>query len=465
MCLESRPAKHASLAVRVENEYASGKVKRPRGPPSSLTNIRRQVDMQNCAVNYYVNDYLRSGPGLPGILQSLPECFDTWLESRRASPMVDLALSAVALGTFSQTMKHTPSAFAAVTKYQRLLGIVQTQISRVVNNGSEGADFDPGLFTIFLMGRYEMAMFQHSDVLQHTYVSLQDWSHHDGAMAILKVWLDHPLRRPPSVIVEQNRRALLRASLLRGQALPQWFQDGSLFGEDGLELEYDRAYVRLVNFHHAFTEIWQGKALLGNNAQKLNEEAKDLDQEWQRWTLKFLSTWGYRQHDLPQTATWPARHFPTSKICSFAKHEYAAVWCQFLATRMLVINTRLRLLNMVCDLDPPAAAAYDEQRKECRSRLATMMATFVSVVPFSIGRFQVTDDTQDAQPTLIPTTSAEEMKPHLLNLMAWPLTIVSSLVGTDLSHQQWVKGELAHVRRSTGTGIIQHAESDRWCRL
>ncbi|KAL8864730.1 MAG: hypothetical protein Q9174_007243, partial [Haloplaca sp. 1 TL-2023] len=66
-----------------------------------------------------------------------------------------------------------------------------------------------------------------------------------------------------------------------------------------------------------------------------------------------------------------------------------------------------------------------------------------------MGRFQVMDDTEDDHPTLIPTTSDEEMKPHLLNLMAWPLTIVSSLVNTDLLNQRWVKGELAHVGRLT----------------
>lgn len=73
--------------------------------------------------------------------------------------------------------------------------------------------------------------------------SLQSWSHHDGAIAILKVWNNNPSHDAPTFIMTQTRRGSIMSSLLRSLPIPQWIQNGRRFGEDKLELDYDRLAV------------------------------------------------------------------------------------------------------------------------------------------------------------------------------------------------------------------------------
>jgi hypothetical protein len=160
------------------------------------------------------------------------------------------------------------------------------------------------------MGRYEGATLRPGDLnSKDSSTSLQSWSNHDGAMAILKVWNDNLSHRTATFIIKQTRRALIKCPLLRNLPLPDWMLNGNCFGEHGLELDYDRIVVRILNLHHASANLQQTDGLQISKAGKLNHEARELDKALQEWTAQIPSTCHYLRHILTKPGPWPRGHF------------------------------------------------------------------------------------------------------------------------------------------------------------
>jgi hypothetical protein len=92
------------------------------------------------------------------------------------------------LAIFSRTQQHPPAAREAFLRYGRLLRVAQEQITQLEILRCDEKDFDKFLLTIALMAWYETAMHQPANLnLKNALGSQHSWSHHDGAMAILKV--------------------------------------------------------------------------------------------------------------------------------------------------------------------------------------------------------------------------------------------------------------------------------------
>jgi hypothetical protein len=70
--------------------------------------------------------------------------------------------------------------------------------------------------------------------------------------------------------------------------------NGNRFGEHGLELDYDRIVVRIVNLHHASASLQQKNGLQISKAEKLNNEARELDKALQDWGAQIPSTCSYQ---------------------------------------------------------------------------------------------------------------------------------------------------------------------------
>lgn len=461
-CLKSN-IQQGSISIHSENRYASGKTKRPRGPRVAMSVATRPVyDLHDKALIHFLHYQLQGLTDVPDISQGMYDLLPGWV-SRTNSSMVDLAVSSMALAVFSQT-QHCPAAAAeASTKYQQLLRIAQMAIPALV-----GSNIDVCLVAIFLMGRFEGSLLHRKSLNPGTSIitSLEgSYLHHDGAMAVLKIWKNNEVghRLPPTDIVKYTRRGLIKSTLLRHLAVPQWMADGGYFGEDGLELDYDRMIVQVTNLCHQSSMFLAQKSNQPNTSpgspritQKLIDEARDLDQALQDWAARFPSTWSYQRHVASDVHRLPTRGFYSSTVYSFSTPGYASAWLQYFATRMLIISTRFRLLALVQD-----EIARKQQQNECASQIKVIADDLASSLPFCLERFRVTDQFSPSpgQNSIIVNTN-DEIRPNVARLVGWPLTVASNVDCLDVKQKSWFQAELASAGRVVGAGVFQLLRTD-----
>ena len=376
--------------------------------------------------------------------------------------MVDLALSIMALAVFGKTYRYLPAATEATSRYHRLLRITQKRISNVANPAMNARDIDICLTAISLMGRYEAVRYRRGDHDQTgSPKSLQCWAHHDGAMAILKVWNDN-LHAPATIVIKHTRRGLIKCSLLRNLALPDWSMDGELFGERGLELDYDRIAVRIVNLHHGYVSLQRHDGLDIAKVEGLRKEALELDKSLQDWTGSFPSTWSFHRYLLEEHGVRPRKHQYSSTVYNYSNYGYALVWCEYFTARLLVNHTISRLLrlsrsSLMADVD------YNLESLECAAQQRAMADGLSSTIPFCLERFKVTNDSGSAGgQTSIETNTNEEIKPYLVNLVIWSLAVATSVDGLDVRQRLWFKSELGRLGELIGHNTLGAVETTGW---
>jgi hypothetical protein len=432
------------------------------------------LDLPTRALAYYLHYHLQTvTDGAPNACGGLSECVTSWKASGRTSDMVDLALSTMALAVFGRTQRHPAAAVQASASYHRLLRLAGVRIGGAdLTPSSLATTIDACLLTTFLMGRYEgttysPALWDADDPI----TALRSWSHHDGSMALLKIWADHHHHSGPvSSIITHTRRGVLKSYLLRSLALPDWLCDGARFGET--DLEHDRVAVRTINLSHAASMVRRltKPCLRAARARELEAEARDVDVAMKAQANTFYTnTSSYASHFLRELVAephpWPRRHFYSPTVHSCARHEHAARWSHSFAARVLVNSTRLKLIDLVRDNTlEGAAAAYEQCRKECVVILEGVADDLAAIVPFSLGRFKVDHTPSSARQTAITLTLDDDIRPFLASLAVWPLTIGSSVEGLDPKQQAWFRAELARLGRITGDGILECAETARWIR-
>jgi len=367
--------------------------------------------------------------------------------------MIESGVSSLALAVFSRTHHHPHAAIAAAAKYQWLSRNTQTEVLNL-----NESNIDICLLAIPLMGRYEDTIYDLSPKAALT--MHHSFSHHDGALAVLKTWKHNLSERvPASNIIKHTRRGLIRLALLRTLTLPDWLVEGSAFGEEGLELEFDSIMVRIVAIRQRVSvllhKISSARCMLINGlaslAEDLNEEARNIDTALKSWSSHFLNAWGHRQHTLPKS--WRTKECFSSTVYTYSSPTYSAVWNQYYADRMVVNNTRLKILKIIYP-NPK-----NEQRSECLHNKEAMANALASSVPYCLQRFDVTESDS------ITLDPKREIEPHLAYLAAWPLSIASGLRELDRDHKLWFKSQLALVGKATGSGVLEFAATDHWLEL
>ena len=468
--------------IRIENSYASGQIKRPRGPRSAPTikftsgpDVVLQpplVDIKTKAIQYYLHHHLHTPNHGPNITKGLSDiCLPVWM-SAAESPMLDLAVSSMALAVFSRTQQHPPAAVEASKKYHQLLQVAQANIIHL-----DEANLDAYLLAIHFMSRYEDVEHRPSHLnakLPFT-TTCQSFSHHDGALAILKFWKDRLSHSQPATdVIKHTRRGMIKSALMRSLALPKWLREGASFGEYGLELEYDCIIVRIASLRQRLSMLFKGNTRpqrtssdeLMSTAEELNTEARDIDKALESWNEHFPSTWSYQRHTLPEPQhPWPEDGFYSPVVYSYSNPAYAAAWNQYHTTRMLINSTRSKILQ----ISRPSSHnfAYHEQRLECLSKLNTIANDLASSVPFCLQRIKVADcpHSSPSLPNSITLNTNEDIKPYVALSIIWPLTIASSLTDVDLELHLWFRSELARLGRIAGFRVLECAETDWWLEL
>ena len=383
--------------------------------------------------------------------------------SGRSDSTVDLALSCMALAVYSQTQQHPAALAESAERFCRLLPMVQHRLSQVGNLPVDEANVDACLLAVFLLARYSSAAHDPSEpVSEGTFKSMQGWSHRDGSMALLKVWDDHLSHQPPSVIVRQTRRGLIRSSLLRSLPLPDWFLDGEKFGEHGLQLDYDRIAVRAVNLHARFATIQERDDGITPELEYLNAETQNLDEALQKWAAQVPSTCSYQQHFLEKRDNVPRNHFYSPTVYTYPKLGHAALWSQYFAARMLLNSKLLKILRLSRPDRPFLVFTYARQLQVCLAVLKEMGESLAANIPFALELITLESNGARGDQLSIKLNAKQDIKPYLADLVIWPLSIAACVEWVDDKLHQWFKSELGAVGRIVGDGIIQRAETDDW---
>lgn len=460
--------------VQDENPYASGHKKRPRGPRSTRTvqytsNLdtipqRPLIDLKSEAIVYYLQYHMHTLKDASNMFEGVSYVFLPFWTSGAECPILDLALSSIALAVFSRTRQHPPAAIEASMKYHRLLQIMQQTVISL-DEGNIGVC----LLAIHFMSRYEQVVYRpsHLDLKTPFATRRQSFSHHDGALAILKIWKDHLSHSEPVTdVIKHTRRGMIRSAILRNLALPEWILDGTTFGEHGLELDYDCIIVRIVDLRHRLSELLKETGTQGTSpelasvAEELNKEAQDIDKSLQDWRAQLPSSWRYQQqHTLTNPDVLPARDFYSPMVFSYSSPACAAVWNQYYSMGMLITSTRLRILKL-CHLSSDDFA-HEQQQLECVSRMKFMGNDLASTVPFCLQRFKVIDNPNPSShpQNLITLNANEEIRPRIANLAIWPLSLASCLEYVDVDQKLWFRSELARLGRMVGDTVLECAET------
>lgn len=392
----------------------------------------------------------------------------SWNHDRPQGPIVELAMSSVALAIFSRTQHYPPADIEAGSRYQQLLKAARGTFSAL-----SAANIDDCLLSTFFMSRYEDS-FQHPGRLRLGTLTPHRPPdglnpHKDGSMAILKYWRDNLYADcPPTNTIKQTRRGLLRFAARDHLEVPEWMMDGEVFGEYGLELEYDRILVRITSLRRRLHFILREASIRQRDArelgcpamqQQLNEEARDLDEMLQDWTSHFPSSWNYRQHVLiRESDPCLEKHFYSSTIYVCSSPSYAAIWTKYFATRMLGIHTHLQLLDAI-------GGATHQQRAECLSNLERAARSLAYIVPSCLGIVAANsgDGLHDPQ-TGDPVTMAvvgQEVKPHLARRLSWNLCLASSLEYVDIPLRRWFLAELQYLGKLSGVKLFEQADIEQ----
>ena len=459
------------VVVHIENRYASGERKRPRGPRSSkeTSQVAPQqptlsftpVDLNSVAVTYYARYHMQPPSDNPEILKSMLHCIlPRWTHNDQYR-MLELAVTSKALATFSRTQNYPPAAVAASSKYRELLLMAHETITHI-----DKENVDACLIAIFFMSRYEGVIYPSSQhQLQLPFLStLQSFVHHDGAFTILKIWkyrFSHV--QPPSDIVKLTRRGLIRSALLRGLEIPHWMLDGDLFGERGLDLEFDRIVVQIVNIRHRLSTLSADPQLrqhATDNAQEgfeeLCRETQETDEILQQWAAGFPTLWSFTQHTLSNDGLWsPQKYFYSPTVYSYSNPAFAGAWANYYATRMLVLSTWITILE-ACRLNAGKVA------QDCHHSLECAANDLASSLPFCLQRFNKSEDHELISLDSIKLNKSRDIEPYLVSIMIWPLSLASSLKHVEIKQQCWFKSVLAHLGRVIGVSVFEYATTDRW---
>ena len=389
-----------------------------------------------------------------------------WTSKRHE--ILDIAMSAVALAVFSRIHKYPPAAVEASASYHQLLRVTQVAVCSMDAN-----TIDACLAAIFLMGRYENIVhdpFKQPRSTGPFLKSHQSFSHHDGASALLKVWKEQMSTcHPATETVKHIRRGVLKSSLLRNVLIPHWMEDGSSFGESGLELEYDRFIVQVAVLRQRLSALLKKTAI--NDAEPssdielvplvktLSDEAQDLEQVMRIWETNLPATWSYQKIFLPEV---PSKNFYSSTVYVYSSSFHALVRVQYYSMRLLVNNICMRaeqLLSREC---------RETQYLEYSSVLKTVADHLAASLPSCLRRFQVTNDTESKssdQQLQIILNKEENLKPWMAELAVWPLTVASSSRDLDTEQRLWFRQQLSDCGRSIGDGVLEFEKADRWLSL
>ncbi|KAK8125892.1 uncharacterized protein PG998_001651 [Apiospora kogelbergensis] len=435
---------------------------RPTAVPATL-----QLSLQDEAVAFYLNHYMEPlPPDALGVTRSLDD-YICQLSVEFHSDLLGAAIRCMALETYSRVWGYHERASAeAVQHHRTLLSLARRSVWSL-----SAETMDEGLLGVFFLSRFDAST--HTPAALMRKLSESRVHHYNGAMAMLKYWVDH-LRggdgeveshcRPASSIVKESRRGLLRFLLMHTLEVPGWMKDGEAFGEIGLEQIYDRVTVRTADLRHQvsrlireqtegiFSSHESGLPSLDHRLSDLDKEARDLDRMLRHWVDQFQVSWTYQQHTLkpPDDPDRTERAASPSKIYTYSSMSYSMLWAKYAAVRLLVNDAHLKIISLrkqtlvVTDLI---------MESHCRLVVEQMTDIIVYSKAFFMGELQVSR-TPMGEETVGRSTRSNVCQARC-KYATWPLSVACSLETVDGFRRLWCKWELHRVGRLAGIKFFE----------
>ncbi|QKX62151.1 uncharacterized protein TRUGW13939_09308 [Talaromyces rugulosus] len=452
-----------------ENSFASGQTKRPRGPrpkrksqdAEDVASQQRSLaeDLKAQAIAEYLNNHLTIPKEQPSLLRATDSDLLPLWTAKGEYPILDHAVSAMALVLYSRIHNCPPAATEACLEYEQLLQIVRKSTPEL-NESS----IDSYLLAIFFMARYEDAVHpSDNDTPERIFSGVQytSFEHHDGALAALALWKEKlsDVKRP-STIMKHTRRGLIRSALLRKTALPDFLLDGAAYGEQGIDFEYDNIVVRIVHIRERLAELLKLQQGVDIDCharhatlEALEKEAQTIDKDLHDLPTRFPSAWAYKRHTTPEsfsTSSYPTPEFLRPIVYTCSSVEYAGVWALYFATRILVNETRLETL------DAAKFLPY-ELSLGCHSILKTTADDLASILPFCLGNIKLVQHKNI--PESIEVLPKEDFLFSDIRLLVWPLSLAVGFDHLDREQRSWFGALLVRIGKAFGFGILESAGS------
>jgi hypothetical protein len=461
-CIRSeRPCVFAdakAISIHSENTFASGRIKRPRGPRAKIEiTPPPDIDIQQCALFYYLNHQLEKPYSIRGSPGSVQENIPQWT-LRTKHPIVTDGISSLALAVFSQAQQSQRAKEKAYEVYETVLQQAQANLESLVHHDMEAA-----LLVIFLMSRFEDSM--HNKELHDSFKS---YSHHDGAVILLQIWQQRqiPEKQPAGEIIKHSRRGIIRSMFLRHRAVPIGLEDGAEFGEVGLELEYDRLLVSIASLRQRSRSLLQQTATSktfskdqSGWAEELISEAETLEAALANWSRRLPNSWMPRRVSLSAHihAKVNSQFFFSPEVVVYNDVSQAFTWLHYHATTLLLIRTRLRVLQGIYFRDKQSGQRQKRRVDQCTKSLQTAADSMISSLPFALGRIKTV--TAGSLVNLnegdIELAMDEGIKPYTVNLVFWPLSLAVGIDGLDPDQKQWLQSLMRVLCRVIGAGVCE----------
>lgn len=451
-----------------ENSFASGQTKRPRGPrpkrkavdASDVASQQRLLagDLKAQAIVEYLNNHLTIPKEQPSLLRATDSDLLPLWTTEGEYPILDHAVSAMALVLYSRIHNCPLAATEACLEYEQLLQIVRKSTPELNEN-----TIDSYLLAIFFMARYEDVVHpSDSDSSKRIFSGAQysSFEHHDGALAALGLWKERLSDvKPPSTIMKHTRRGLIRSALLRKIALPEFLLDGATYGEQGIDFEYDNIVVRIVHVRKRLAELLKLQQGVDIDCharhaalEALDKEAQTIDKDLHDLPTRFPSAWAYKRHTTPESfdASSPTADFLRPIVYTCSSVEYAGVWSLYFATRILVNETRLETL------DAAKFLPY-ELSLGCSSILKTTADDLASILPFCLGNIKLVQNKN--APESIEVLAKSEFLFKDIRFMVWPLSLAVKSIHLDHQQRSWFGALLVRIGKAFGFGILESSGS------
>ncbi|KAL8942339.1 MAG: hypothetical protein Q9216_001721 [Gyalolechia sp. 2 TL-2023] len=491
-----------------ENEYATGRRTRPRGPnvktianaqgtssdirsgaadsrfgqssDTSLNPIGHTqqkirilpglvIPQEDQALTYYARHHVEVPDDWPGIADRwdnhLRYALDGW-SSHRQKSVLGLAILAVSQAAFGRTRHDYAASAAGSQKYSEALVRTNTALT----NPKE-ASSDEVLLAAMLLSFYENVILDKTTFSSDQDLELiasRSFAHHDGAVSMLK--LRQQLKERTSRSMELDmlvRRQLMRTLLLRCMPIPSWLRSGARFGEHGLASDLDCFMIRTAKVRHQFSKhrTDMAKAAIPDGPDNLSQlgrllaDAQTLDDVLIIWAGRLPAEFRYSTSIVQDDRYGGA----SERIFDGIVHIYSttghtAVWNRWRSIRLILNDIMLKILPMLNESVPNMALS----KQAAKSRIHCLVDDLCASIPYILGILdvQLVGESNGGIVVKVPASLKESCKAGTASLLCWPLN--EAIMVSDISERQrcYLKNRILDVSEIVDDGIMERIAAE-----
>ena len=244
--------------------------------------------------------------------------------------------------------------------------------------------------------------------------------------------------------------------------MPPWLQNGSEFGEEGLDLQFDECLVQIAQLRYEMlklmktsrTSLRSGRGVCRTGAQSLLKEAQDIDRNLSDWAQALPQQWTYKVHLIEKPFLCDISYSDTIHI--YSSKEHSTLWNRYRGARLATNSIINKLLDHSANpLGPENLAEQDLARRN----IQTFVDDICASVAFCLGRVVA------AEPPIVLDKDTGK-KVHNVSarqafLLSWPLIIASATSVISEHQRRWIQSQIMVVGQITGSGLLQSLASGK----